>query len=110
VSADERVSLEDFVGQVLSLEEWLSLQEPMYEYYRLGLYGRTRELPMWHELSEPPAATYEYAALLKAAETLVAKREGDAYERGWRDACDDFLEQKHNPSHPIGARKGWPKP
>ena len=35
----------------------------------------------------------------------------DAYEQGWRDACDDHLEQRGtaakpgNPNHPIGARK-----
>lgn len=35
----------------------------------------------------------------------------DAYEAGWRDACDDWLEQtgtatkRGDPSHPIGARK-----
>lgn len=33
-----------------------------------------------------------------------------AYEQGWRDACDDFLEQGGTPTvagnaqHPIGAR------
>ena len=28
-----------------------------------------------------------------------------AYEHGWRDACDDWLEQQRNPEHPIGRGK-----
>ena len=28
-----------------------------------------------------------------------------AYEHGWRDACNDFIEQEQNPEHPIGRSK-----
>ena len=28
-----------------------------------------------------------------------------AYEQGWRDACDDFMQQASDPQHPIGRRK-----
>lgn len=28
----------------------------------------------------------------------------DAYEDGWRDANDDYAQQRTDPTHPIGAR------
>ena len=28
-----------------------------------------------------------------------------AYEQGWRDACDDQMEQQANPKYPIGRGK-----
>lgn len=31
-----------------------------------------------------------------------------AYERGWRDACDDHLDQDADPTHPIGERYQQP--
>lgn len=44
-------------------------------------------------------------AMKAACEESEAKRLQKAYEAGWRDACDDHLEQKRNPSHPIGGRR-----
>jgi hypothetical protein len=53
-------------------------------------------------------------AMKAACEELVDAQLQTAYERGWRDACDDWLEQNGthttaaNPLHPIGARKQQP--
>jgi hypothetical protein len=47
-------------------------------------------------------------AMKDAAERAAKVEADEAYEQGWRDACDDHLEQKQDPSHPIGARKRKP--
>lgn len=48
-------------------------------------------------------------AMKAACEQAAAEASAAAYEQGWRDACDDHLDQRQNPDHPLGARHGWPK-
>lgn len=48
-------------------------------------------------------------AMKNACEEIAEKDAAAAYEQGWRDACDDFNDQKKDPNHPIGERKKWPK-
>lgn len=43
-------------------------------------------------------------AMKAACEEAAAPLIQAAYERGWRDACDDHLQQTQDPTHPIGAR------
>lgn len=57
-------------------------------------------------LTERDAAVARETRALVAAE--VHQQIQDAYEQGWRDACDDHLEQGRNPMHPIGRRKQHP--
>lgn len=48
-------------------------------------------------------------AMKEACERVAAEQAAAAYEQGWRDACDDWLQQRDDPSHPLGSRKSWPK-
>jgi hypothetical protein len=47
-------------------------------------------------------------AMKAACEEVAAEQAQAAYERGWRDACDDHLDQAADPDHPIGERHQSP--
>lgn len=47
-------------------------------------------------------------AMKAACEELGEDHLQAAYERGWRDACDDHLDQDKDPAHPIGERYQQP--
>lgn len=36
------------------------------------------------------------------------RRDQAAYDQGWWDRCQDHLDQKRDPDHPIGERKQTP--
>lgn len=52
-------------------------------------------------VAEPETAVKKWAKHMGVTRGLTLR---DAYERGWRDACDDHLQQGKDPTHPIGAR------
>lgn len=41
--------------------------------------------------------------MARITQAVVRRLVAFAYEDGWRDACDDHMQQRKDPEHPIGA-------